>query len=107
VYCTKCGVELPPGATACPSCTQQVRQFAPPEPVPNYIVQSILVTLCCCLPFGIVALVYSAQVSSKLNAGDVGGAQAASRSARTWVIVALIAGVVSTAGFAGLALWNR
>ena len=107
MYCTKCGVELPPGATVCPSCTQPVRQFAAPEPVPNYIVQSILVTLCCCLPFGIVALVYSAQVSSKLNAGDVAGAQASSRSARTWVIVALIAGFVSAAGFAGLSLWNR
>src|SRR5882724_11600119 len=31
---------------------------APAEPVPNYLVQSILCTLCCCLPFGIVAIVY-------------------------------------------------
>src|SRR5882672_10526815 len=27
--------------------------------VPNYLVQSILVTLCCCLPFGIAAIVFA------------------------------------------------
>jgi hypothetical protein len=107
VYCTKCGVELPPDATVCPACAQQVRQFAPPEPVPNYLVQSILVTLCCCMPFGIVALVYSAQVSSKLAAGDVAGAQACSRNASKWSIIALVAGILSSAVLVGLSLWNN
>jgi len=107
VYCTNCGVELSPGAAACPGCGQQVRRFAPPEPVPNYLVQSILVTLCCCMPFGIVALVYSAQVNSKLAAGDVSGAQASSRNAGKWAIIALVAGILSAAGFAGLSLWKR
>src|SRR5207237_6484686 len=32
--------------------------------VPSYLVQSILATLFCCMPFGIVAIVYAAQVSS-------------------------------------------
>src|SRR5438093_12052328 len=38
----------------------------PPKPVvavPNYLIQAILVTLCCCLPFGIPAIVYAAQVN--------------------------------------------
>jgi hypothetical protein len=98
VYCTHCGSERPDGATACPSCGTPVQQFAAAVPVPNYLVHSILVTLCCCLPFGIVALVYSAQVNSKLAAGDVIGAQESSGKARTWFIVALIAGIVTVAG---------
>lgn len=52
--------------------------------VPNYLVQSILVTLCCCMPFGIPAIIFAAQVNGKLTAGDVAGAQEASRKAKLW-----------------------
>lgn len=104
MYCTHCGAERPANALTCPSCGTQVQQFTAAVPVPNYLVQSVLVTLCCCLPFGVVALVYSAQVNSKLAAGDVAGAEASSRSARTWVIVAVIAGILSFAGFGLLSL---
>jgi len=104
VYCTNCGNELGPGARACGNCGQRVPYFPPPPDVPNYLVQSILVTLCCCLPLGIVALVYSAQVNSKLVAGDVAGAQAASKSAKTWSIIALVAGIVTAAGVSALSL---
>ena len=38
--------------------------------IPNYLVQAILTTLFCCLPFGIVAIVYAAQVNTKIEAGD-------------------------------------
>jgi hypothetical protein len=62
-------------------------------PVPNHLVWSILATLFCCLPFGIVAIVYSSQVSSKLQAGDFAGAQASSRSAKTWCWVAFGVGL--------------
>ncbi len=57
---------------------------APRPQIPNYLAQSILVTLFCCLPFGIVSIVYAAQVNSKLQAGDVTGAQESSRKAKTW-----------------------
>mgnify|MGYP001273434538 CR=1 FL=1 len=33
----------------------------PGPAVPNYLVHSILVTLCCCMPFGIVAIVFCRQ----------------------------------------------
>src|SRR5262249_40218583 len=39
-------------------------------PPPNYLVPSILVTLCCCLIGGIIAIVHAAQVNSKWAAGD-------------------------------------
>ncbi|BAY60374.1 hypothetical protein NIES22_04330 [Calothrix brevissima NIES-22] len=52
--------------------------------VPNYLPQAILVTLFCCLPFGIVAIIYAAQVNTKLQVGDYEGAMQASKSAKTW-----------------------
>lgn len=77
-------------------------QFTTPGTIRNYLWQSILVTVCCCLPLGVVALVFAAQVNSKLAAGDFAGAEAASRSARTWLIVAIIGGIVTGAGLAAL-----
>jgi hypothetical protein len=97
MYCTNCGTERLASATVCANCSQPVVQYPAPASVPNYLVHSILATLCCCLPFGIVAVVYAAQVNTKLATGDLAGAQASSRSARTWVIVSVVAGV-----FAGL-----
>jgi hypothetical protein len=66
-----------------------------PSTVPNYLVQAILCTLCCCLPFGIVAIVYAAQVNGKLQAGDFTGAQAASKNAKMWCWIAFGLGLVS------------
>jgi hypothetical protein len=62
--------------------------------VPNYLVWSILTTLLCCLPTGIVAIVYSSQVSTKLAAGDYTGAVDSSNKARTWCIVSAAVGLV-------------
>lgn len=100
MYCTHCGNSLPAGATACPNCATPVPHFPPPPAIPNYLWQSIAVTLCCCMPFGIVALVFAAQVNAKLAAGDVAGAQLSSRKARTWTIVALVSGLVTGAAAA-------
>ena len=63
--------------------------------VPNYLVQSILVTLCCCIPFGIVAIVYAAQVNTKLAANNVAGAQESSQNAKKWCWIGLGCGIVA------------
>ena len=96
MFCTNCGNQRPDNATMCPNCGARVQRFAAPANIPNYLVQSILVTLCCCLPFGIVAVVYSAQVNGKLAAGDIAGAQNASRNAKLWAWIAFGAGIVIT-----------
>jgi len=62
-----------------------------PGSVPNYLWQSIVVTVLCCLPFGVVSIVNAAKVDSLLAQGDVVGATAASQSAKKWAI----AGVAS------------
>ncbi len=56
----------------------------PGTTVPNYLVFAILVTVLCCLPTGIPAIVFAAQVNGKLQAGDWAGAQAASKNAKMW-----------------------
>ncbi|MBK7946288.1 MAG: CD225/dispanin family protein [Flavobacteriales bacterium] len=45
----------------------------------NWLVESILVTLFCCLPFGIVGIINAASVNSKFDAGDIAGAETASK----------------------------
>ena len=75
------------------------RRGAPP---PNYLVPSILVTLCCCLIGGIVAIVYAAQVNSKWSAGDYAGARAASANAKMWCWLSFGIGILTNAVAIGL-----
>jgi hypothetical protein len=62
--------------------------------VPNYLVWAILATIFCCIPFGIVAIVYSSQVSGHLAAGNYEAALKASSSAKKWCLAATITGAV-------------
>ena len=62
--------------------------------VNNNMVKAILVTLFCCLPFGIVAIIKAAEVNGKLAAGDVAGAQHSAGEADKWSNYGLITGVV-------------
>lgn len=87
MYCTKCGNQNSDNAWKCTSCGEALSQSSPaspPQKIPNYLAQSILVTLFCCLPFGIAAIVYAAQVNTKIQAGDIQGALAASKKAKMW-----------------------
>lgn len=55
--------------------------------IPNHLVWAILTTLFCCLPMGIVSIVYAAQVDGKRAAGDIAGALESSRKAKFWAIL--------------------
>ncbi len=71
------------------------RSFEQPRSSPpkNWLVESILVTLFCCLPFGIAGIVFASQVSSKWAAGDYAGAERASLDAGKWTKVAFFVGL--------------
>jgi len=84
----------PPPAAGQPPQPAWTPPAAKPD-IPTYLPHAIIVTLCCCLPLGIPAIVYAAQVSSKLAAGDIAGARTASNNARTWFWIALVLGLVS------------
>ena len=64
----------------------------------NYLLESILVTMCCCQPFGIVGIVFASQVNSKYAVGDYLGAQQASNDAKKWVTWDFASGLVIIAG---------
>ena len=64
-----------------------------PQSIPNYLVQAILCTVCCCLPFGIVAIVYAAQVNGKAAGGDIAGAMDSSKNAKMWCWIAFGCGL--------------
>ncbi len=60
----------------------------------NYLVESILATLFCCLPLGIVAIINASKVNSAFDAGNHDEAQKASDDAKKWMKYSIIAGVV-------------
>ncbi|MEG0183890.1 MAG: CD225/dispanin family protein [Stenotrophomonas sp.] len=62
--------------------------------IPNHLVWAILSTLFCCLPAGIVSIVYAAQVNSKIAAGDLAGARDSSDKAKKWAMWSAIAFVI-------------
>jgi hypothetical protein len=82
-------------------------QPGPPAPgsVPNYLVPAILVTILCCWPLGIPAIVFAAQVNGKLNQGDYAGALAASQKAKMfcWISFGLGLVVIAVWIFASIA----
>lgn len=61
--------------------------------VPTYLPQAILSTIFCCQPVGIVAIVYAAQVNTKLQAGDYEGAITASDNAKKWCWITFAVGI--------------
>lgn len=112
LFCHQCGTENADNATSCRACgTALANPFQPGSvvgggggslpagSVPNYLVQAILLTTCCCPPFGIVAIVYAAQVNGLLQTGDIAGARKASASAKMWCWVALGGWIVAALAY--------
>ena len=60
------------------------------EYVPNNLVWAILTTLFCCMPLGIVSIVYAAKVDGLRAAGNIAAARDAADSARNWALVSAI-----------------
>ncbi|HUH70321.1 MAG TPA: CD225/dispanin family protein [Mycobacterium sp.] len=60
----------------------------------NYLVWAILCTVLCCLPLGIVSIVYSTKVSELWAQGRYAEAQSAADNAKKWAIIGAIVGAV-------------
>lgn len=59
-----------------------------------YLVLSIISTVCCCLPFGIVGIVFSVKINSAMNAGNYEEAAQNAKMAKIWTIVSFVVGLV-------------
>lgn len=64
-------------------------------PPPSYLAWAIISTLCCCIPFGVVAIIYASKVNGLWLRGDVNGAYKASARAQTWTILAIVLGLIA------------
>ena len=59
-----------------------------PTSVPNYMVPAII-SVFCCWPLAIVAIIFAAQVNGKVAAGDVQGAMDASKKAKLFSYISI------------------
>jgi uncharacterized membrane protein YvbJ len=118
MYCPKCGTENDDNAYKCLACGEQLpheepgaeqqqyggyqqpgagQQYYGAQPgveVPNHLVKAILVTLFCCLPLGVVSIIYAAQVNGALQTGNIEKAWDLSRKADQWGNASLIVGLI-------------
>ena len=60
--------------------------------VPNFMVPAII-SIFCCMPLGIVATIFAAQVNGKVASGDAVGAADASKKAKLFAYIAIGLGV--------------
>lgn len=100
MYCRNCGAELPDGARFCTDCgygltadtgasssARTASGLSDRRDRPSsYLALAIIVTVCCCIPFGIVSIVYASKVDSCWNNGLLEEARENSRKARNWAL---------------------
>lgn len=70
---------------------QPLQTEIPPK---NWLVESILVTILCCFPFGLVGAIKAAQVNAWWAGGFYEKAEKASSDAKRWTIIGLVCGLV-------------
>lgn len=73
----------------------------PLTPIPTYLWQSIVVTILCCWPFGIPAIINAAKVEGLVARGDRAAAELASKNARMWCWVAFGCGLAAVLIYGG------
>lgn len=75
------------------------QQWTPPSSagaqasVPNYLIPAII-SIFCCMPLGIVAVIFATQVNGKVAAGDLAGAADASKKAKLFSFIAIGLGLL-------------
>ena len=76
------------------------QNWTPPPPpgggsatVPNYLVPAII-SIFCCWPLAIPAIIFATQVNGKVAAGDIAGAQESSKKAKMFSFIAIGLGLL-------------
>jgi hypothetical protein len=82
-------VHMPPPVERASAISQNVTGI-PPK---TYFAESILVTLFCCQPFGVVGIVYAAMVEAAIAAGNFAEANRLSLLAAKWTKIAFFSGL--------------
>lgn len=77
------------------------QQYTPPSStgstpeVQNYLIPAIVATIFCCIPVGVVSIIFATQVNNKLAAGDIAGAMESSRKAKMFMFITIGAGLLT------------
>jgi len=58
------------------------------------IVASVVSLIFCCLPHGLVSLIFATQVNKKAEAGDMAGAMQAAKQAKMFAWISIIVSVI-------------
>lgn len=82
-----------------PAPSADMPPVGPPMKPNNYLAWSILTTILCCLPFGIVAIVNSTKVDSFYLAGQYAAAADAAAKAKRWNIISMICAAVAAVSY--------
>jgi len=111
-FCPQCGFSNADDAMVCAQCGRNLRPATSAPPLQatgvvmppggaavNYLVYAILTTVVCCPATGIPAIIYASQVNTKLQLGDVAGAQTASNNAKMWCWISLALGLITLLGY--------
>ena len=96
IDCPACGRECSPQAASCPHCGQPLNRMDPPPK--TWLLESILATVLCCL-LGVVGIVYASKVENLWYQGRRAEAVEASKTAKTWTIVAFAIGMLVILGY--------
>lgn len=107
INCSECGAQISDAASACPRCgaplkkvtygttSQQSMNTGSANVCPEtHLAKAIVVTLLCCWPVGVPAIINAAGVSSAFAAGNYQEAVQKSEKANKWSNYCIIAGVV-------------
>lgn len=66
----------------------------PPMKPSNWLWQSIIATILCCLPFGIVGIIFAVKVDSLYFKGQYAESERMAQKAKVWTLVAFVVGLV-------------
>lgn len=103
ITCRECGAQISDAATTCPQCGSLVVKTVAPQPHQSnnnqicpetHLTKAIFVTLFCCWPLGIPAIVNAAGVSNAFASGNYQLALQKSNDAEKWSKYCIIAGVI-------------
>lgn len=62
---------------------------------PTYMAWNIFLTICCCLPVGIVGIFFGSKVNQRYMSGDMEGARRASERAAWCLMIAIVLGLLT------------
>ena len=104
INCPECNAQISDAAQACPHCGAPVQKPSVANPQStiktnsnecpeSHLAKAIIITILCCWPLGIPAIVYAAGVNNAFLNGCYNLALERSRKADKWCTYSLIAGI--------------